>query len=307
MKKTFVSWGESYLYTPSLSQKLLSYLLTPLSLLYFFIVTFKYRSAKAQDLGIKVVSVGNVVVGGSGKTPLVTALVNYFLQTKKVAIVLRGYGRKSSGLVVVSDAVNLLCDVAESGDEAMIYAKKLPSSVVIVSEDRVAGINRAKELACEVVFLDDGYSKHTIKKLDLLIEVETNNHFFLPAGPYRDRVYEEKELLKLVEGKDFQRVVQCLNVTKKMALVTAIARPQRLEKYLCVGVVGRHYFEDHHNFTYDEVKHIYESERVDSLLVTLKDFVKLEQYDIPLSLMDLEVNIDEKIIKKVKDYLEKED
>ena len=291
------------MYTPNLFQKLLSYLLFPLSKLYFSLITWKYQRAKEHDLGVKVIGVGNLVVGGSGKTPLVIALASNF---SKVAVVLRGYGRQSRGLHVVSDAKNILCDVSVSGDEAMIYAKRLNHTVVIVSENRVTGIEKAKSMGAEVVFLDDAYAKHTIKKLDLVIEVATKNNFYLPSGPYRETLHEGKNITLLQEGRDFTRKVSFLNKKSKMALLTAIARPQRLDAFLCEGVVSKHYFEDHHTFTKEEALKILKESGADSLLVTYKDYVKLSQFDLELSLMDLEIKVDQKIMQIVKDYVEKE-
>jgi len=265
------------------------------------IITLKFHTAQERDLGIKVVSVGNLIVGGSGKTPVVTALARAF---KNSAIVLRGYGRESQGLHVVSDANSILCDVACSGDEAMIYAQKLKNCIVIVSEDRVEGIKKAQEMGASWVLLDDAYAKHTIKKLDFLIEVQTQNNFFLPSGPYRERYYAGKKIVPLREDSNFYRVVSYKNQTEKMALVTAIARPERLDKYLCEGVVAKYYFEDHHTFTKEEIESILEKSQASSLLVTYKDYVKLKDFDVPLSLMDLEIKLDKKIITIVKDYLE---
>jgi len=140
----------------------------------------RYKSKTAEDLGVKIISVGNLNVGGSGKTPLVTALASSY---ENVAIILRGYGRDSQGLYVVKDKEKILCDVKISGDEAMIYAKKLSQATVIVSEDRKVGIKKAKELGITTIFLDDAYSKHDIQKLDLLIEVKNKNNSCLPSGP----------------------------------------------------------------------------------------------------------------------------
>ena len=145
----------------------------------------RFKSKSAENFGIKIISVGNLSVGGSGKTTLVTAVA---LKYENVAIVLRGYGRDSQGLHVVKDKQNILCDVNISGDEAMIYARKLPHAIVIVSEDRKKGILKAKEMGVEIVFLDDAYSKHDIEKLDLLIEVKSQNSSCLPAGPFRERL-----------------------------------------------------------------------------------------------------------------------
>ncbi len=121
----------------------------------------RFTIKKPQDFGIDIISVGNITVGGSGKTPLVTALASKY---EHAAIILRGYGRASRGLFVVKNGENILCDVSVSGDEAMIYAHKVPHAVVIVSEDRREGIIKAKELGAKIVFLDDAYSKHDIKK-----------------------------------------------------------------------------------------------------------------------------------------------
>lgn len=247
----------------------------------------RFKLAKAEDFDIEIISVGNLVVGGSGKTPFVTALAQH---QKNAAIILRGYGRESSGMIVVKDSENILVDVSISGDEAMIYARKLPHAVVIVSEDRKIAIKKAKEMGCEKIFLDDAYSKHSIKKLDILLDVKTQNSFCLPSGPYRERLWRGKNVLVLEEGKDFSRKTTLIDPMVKMSLVTAIARPQRLDPYL-PEVVNKHYFEDHHSFTKEELLAILQSDQSQSLLVTFKDYVKIEKFGLPLSLLDLELQL----------------
>ena len=251
-------------------------------------------------MGVPVISVGNLSVGGSGKTPLVTALASRY---ENVAVVLRGYGRESLGLVVVKDTTSILTDVTQSGDEAMIYAKKLPHAIVIVSEDRIKGIQKAKELGAKVVFLDDAYSKHFIKKLDLLIDVQTPNNFCLPSGAFREKLWAKKEVVVVREGVEFTRHVEVKDKCDKMSLLTAIARPQRLDRFL-PAVVSKNYFEDHHSFRYDEVRAILERDGSEALLVTLKDYVKLEHFGVKLALLDLEVKVDEKIYKTIGRYIE---
>jgi len=258
----------------------------------------RFKSKKSRDLGVDVISIGNLSVGGSGKTPLVTALASRY---ENAAVVLRGYGRESSGLVVVSSGKKILCDVDISGDEAMIYAHKVPKAVVIVSEDRKKGILKAKEMGAEIVFLDDAYSKHDIKKFDIVIDVKSKNSFCLPSGPFRERLWKQKKALVVKEGRDFKRVVELKNKSDKMSLVTAIARPERLDEYL-PEVLGKNYFEDHHKFTKSEVFDILQKDKADSVLVTYKDFVKLEQFDLKLSLLDMYVEVDKNIFEKIDDY-----
>lgn len=250
-------------------------------------------------MGIPVISVGNLTLGGSGKTPLVTAFAHTF---EGSAIVLRGYGRKSTGLHVVHDGTAILCDVQTSGDEAMIYAQKLSDTIVIVSEIRELGIQKAQALGAKQVFLDDAYSKHHIKKLDLLIDVETPNQFCIPSGAYRERLWSSKKALLLKENVDFTRHVHVEKARNKMALVTAIARPERLDKYL-PDVVQKVYFEDHHFFTKEEVEAILNESGAESLLVTYKDLVKMSHFNLPLSLLDLEVEIDSDLIETVERYI----
>lgn len=300
MKKAFVFWVEEYFYNPNLLQKIVSFSLLPLSYLYCFIMYLRFKSKTPQDFGIDIISVGNLSVGGSGKTPLVTALACGY---ENVAIILRGYGRESRGLYVVKDGKNILCDVSVSGDEAMIYAHKVPHAVVIVSEDRKEGILKAKELGAKIVFLDDAYSKHDIKKLDFLIEVKTENSSCLPSGAYRERLWSEKKAIVLQEGIDFKRAVELKNKSAKMSLLTAIARPSRLDAFL-PEVVSKNYFEDHHAFVKEELVAILDKDSSDSLLVTYKDFVKVESFQLPLSLLDLHVEVEQKVFDSINKYRE---
>ena len=260
---------------------------------------FRFKSKKAEDFGVKVISIGNLSVGGSGKTPLVTALAEHY---RGSAIVLRGYGRESKGLHIVKDKNGIVCDVKTSGDEAMIYAKKLHDNLIIVSEDRKKGILKAKEMGAKIIFLDDAYSKHDIKKLDLLIDVKTTNSRCLPSGAFREKLWKDKKAIILQDGIDFKRVVEVKNATKKMSLVTAIARPQRLDTFL-PKVINKNYFPDHHPFSKGELKEIFLHDNCDSLLVTYKDFVKVESFGIPLSLLDLHLELNQTIFEVIDNYL----
>lgn len=257
--------------------------------------------SRVQDFGIDIISIGNLSVGGSGKTPLTTAFAQHY---KDVAIVLRGYGRASRGLVVVKNDNKILCDVEVSGDEAMIYAQKISHAIVIVSEDRVKGVLKAKEMGAKIVFLDDGYSKHNIKKLDFLIDFNGTNSSCIPSGPIRERLWFGKKAVVLKEQIDFKRVVELKNKSDKMSLVTAIAKPSRLDSFL-PEVLSKNYFEDHHSFKKSELKDILSRDGADSLLLTYKDYVKVESFDLPISLLDLHVEVDERVFKIIDNYRRK--
>ena len=300
MKKTLIFWGEKYLFSPGPLEKVLSLFLFPLSLLYCFIVWTKYKTAHVKDFGLPIISVGNLIVGGSGKTPLTVALARPY---KKAAVVLRGYGRASTGMYLVSNAEGLLCDVHTSGDEAMLYAQLLPQAIVIVAEDREEGIDKAKKMDAEIVFLDDAYSKHFIKKLDLLIVSKQKNNFCLPSGPFRERLWEGKKALSIEEEKDFTRKVEISSPATKMVLVTAISKPQRLDAYLNDDVIGKVCFPDHYAFSEGELKTILDETGADSLLVTRKDAVKMQDFDLPLSFLELELDVSKEVHESVQEYV----
>ena len=300
LKKTLIFWGEKYLFSPGVFEKLLSLLLFPISLLYCFIVWCKYKSAQAKDFGIPIISVGNLIVGGSGKTPLSVALARPY---RGVAIVLRGYGRESQGIHIVSDGQEILCDVRTSGDEAMLYATLLPQAVVIVAEDRREGIEKAKEMGVEIIFLDDAYSKHFIKKLDILIISTQKNNFCLPSGPYRERLWKGKKALLVEEGKEFRRKVEISHPSSKMTLVTAISKPYRLDGYLNENVTDKVYFPDHYSFNEAELKVILKRTQAQTLLVTRKDAVKMQGFDLPLSFLELELEVDKEVEQSVQEYV----
>ncbi len=178
---------ERNLYDPSPAWLALGVILAPLSLLYTLIVCLKRLFAKPQKFKIPIISVGNLTLGGSGKTPLVRALFKEFSGKFKTCIILRGYGRKSRGLLEVALGGRVLCDVRQSGDEAMEYALFLRGANVIVSEDRTAGILRAQTLGFELVILDDGFSKFNISKFDILLRPQSAPKlpFCLPFAAYR--------------------------------------------------------------------------------------------------------------------------
>ena len=294
-----VSTTERYLFRPSLWGQLISYSLLPLTLIYCFIAWLRFKLVSLKDYDIAVVSIGNLVVGGSGKTPFTIAVAKKF---EKSVIVLRGYKRKSSGLYVVSNCGEIFENVNISGDEAMLYAKSLPNSIVIVCEDRVEGIKKAKELGASIVFLDDGYGKHFIKKLDFILHSETSNSFCLPSGPYREKLWRGKEAIVLKEDNEYFRKVTILNSSSKMLLITAISKPWRLDRWLPDNVIDKKYFPDHYMFEKSEVGELFKKSGATSILTTQKDAVKLENFDLPLSIMELDIEVSTDIISLIKTY-----
>jgi len=289
---------ESYLFYPkNIFQRLLSFFLLPFTLLYCLIVYFKFPR-KQKDMKIPIISIGNIIVGGSGKTPFTINLAN---KLGNVAVVLRGYGRKSKGCIVVSKNGKILEDVEVSGDEAQEIALSTKASV-IVSENREEGIKKAKELGCKVVILDDGFDK-PFKKLNIVIDVEIKNRFCLPSGGYRyPRKFLKYADIILKENRDFKRVVK-VPECKNCILISAISKPNRLFKF--VKIDKYHFFIDHYNYKKEEIEEILKKYNVNTILTTKKDYVKLKKFGFNLKVIELEFEISNEVLTKIEEYLVK--
>ena len=297
-----VSFFERLFFKPNLFDWVLIFLFSPLSLLYGFIMFFRRIVTPKKIYSIPVISIGNLTVGGSGKTPFVIALASRY---KGVTIISRGYGRQSKGLIEVSRRGEILTDVFSSGDEPMLMATSLKNTSVIVSENRELAIKLAIEQGAKVIFLDDGFNRINIKKYDILLFPENiPNYMPFPAGPFRE-FYLSKHFsnINLYENRDFKRVVKIENQTEKMLLVTAISNPKRLDPFLPKCVVEKYYLDDHAYFEEEKLKEKLLISGALSLLVTEKDKVKMKGFKLPLSVMQLKLQINNDILKKVDRYI----
>ena len=173
--------------------------LTPLGSLYGVAMKARralYRSGRFQvhELGVPVISVGNLTTGGTGKTPLVEWIARELAQTgKRVCILTRGYGRRRAGTrVIVSDGNEILADAALAGDEPLFLAERLKGLAAVISDgDRVSAARWALEhFHTDVFVLDDGFQHMRVaRNLNILTVDATNpwgNGKLLPAGVLRE-------------------------------------------------------------------------------------------------------------------------
>src|SRR3989338_4045779 len=147
---------------------------------------------KTKRLTCKVISIGNITVGGSGKTPMAIYLAKKLKEKgRKVIILSRGYKGKVKGIGVVSDGGNILLDPEDAGDEPYLMAAKLKNIPVIVGKDRYkAGLYAIEKFNPDVIILDDGFQHIRLARdIDfLLIDLRKgfgNGHLF-PLGMLRE-------------------------------------------------------------------------------------------------------------------------
>lgn len=184
---------------------LLRAVLFAISLLYFRIVAlrltlFRSHILREHQLGCPVVSIGNLTVGGTGKTPVVEKLARDLSQKgRRIAILSRGYKSvrkkgplsQSSPVRVVSEGGAILLDSKNAGDEPFMLAKNLRGVAVLVDKDRVGcGRHAVGKLGCDLLILDDGLQYLRLhRRFDIVLidrEAPFGNEYLLPRGTLRE-------------------------------------------------------------------------------------------------------------------------
>ena len=170
-------------------------LLLPFSWIYGFVVKirnylFDVGFFKQEAFDIPVIAVGNITVGGTGKTPHVEMLVRLLKEKNKVAVLSRGYKRKSKGYVLAGDDATM----HDIGDEPLQMKRKFPDIYVAVDKKRVEGIRRLtsddETKDVDVILLDDAYQHRYVKPGINILLIDYNrlliNDTLLPAGRMRE-------------------------------------------------------------------------------------------------------------------------
>ncbi|MEK7729014.1 MAG: tetraacyldisaccharide 4'-kinase [candidate division KSB1 bacterium] len=202
----------------------------PLSWLYQIVIgcrNFCYDKniLAATRAPAKVVSIGNLSVGGSGKTPTTAYLANALTeQGVKVAIVARGYGRKGRSECIVSDGQTVLAEIHEAGDEPLLLARQCPRVAVVVAESKT----RAAQIAAErfqpqIILVDDGFQHRRLHRdLDLLLisaRMLLQKPWLLPAGPLREPLHNIRRADKILLTE-----IQSLNLEQRQTIFDLLRR-----------------------------------------------------------------------------------
>lgn len=155
----------------------------------------------SETLSRPTVSVGNVTVGGTGKTPFVLYLAERFLaEGRRPAILSRGYGRRSREVVVVSSGAGPAVGPDEGGDEPVLLARRLPEAIVVVAPRRSDAARAALRFAPDLFVLDDGFQHLAVRRdLDLLL-LDARDPFGGSRYPPLGRLREPLSALKRADA-----------------------------------------------------------------------------------------------------------
>ena len=167
--------------------------LYPLALLYGWIMTFRNflfdnGTLRSRSFKIPVISVGNITVGGTGKTPHIEYLIELLKKDYKIAVLSRGYKRKSKGFIL-ADAQTKMTDI---GDEPYQMLQKYPDITVAVDRDRCHGIEelQTRVKGLQIILLDDAYQHRYVRPIVNILLVDYHrlicNDLMLPAGDLRE-------------------------------------------------------------------------------------------------------------------------
>jgi len=215
---------------PGILLSLALFPLTAASFIYTLIIAirtslYKLGILKSYHADCSVITIGNLTVGGTGKTPTVCIVAEYLKKEGiKTAVVCRGYrGKETDTPQIVSDGKKILSDSESAGDEACMLAKKLSGIPIIAGKDRVA----ASKLACKhfntkIIILDDGFQHLRLKRdLDVVLINSGNpfgNGFLLPRGILREPLTALKRADIVVLTKTSPVKADCSSLENRIRL-----------------------------------------------------------------------------------------
>lgn len=327
--------------------KLLRRLLFPFSILYWAataVRNYLYDKGwkKSTSFDIPVIAVGNLSVGGTGKTPMVEYLIRMLSQRYRTATLSRGYKRKSSGFIL-ADADTT---VEQIGDEPFQYHSKYKNVKVAVDADRVEGVSRLlKETGdLQLVILDDAFQHRKIKAGFYILLTAYADPFYddvlLPAGNLResasgarradvvivtkcpwDLSEESKQKIRnrinkpdeciffsSIEYAPFVRNnkyrLSRAEIGTSFIAIAGIAKPQYFYEYLNCKSEDTLTFPDHHRFSQTDIEKILKKAAGRRIITTEKDYMRLQHAlgDEVLYYLPIEIKILDRE-KELEDFL----
>lgn len=291
---------------------IISIILYPLSLIYLIIIYIKKKIIKVHKFKIPIICVGNIYVGGTGKTPLSILLANEIQKLGKETVILRKY----------YDSHN---------DEYELIKNNFNN--LIINKKRIDGILKAERANYDIVILDDGLQEYKIKKnLNIVCFNEkqlVGNGLVMPAGPLRENLNNLKSsdvvIINGNKNKSFEEKI--LNINNKLKIFYSNYKTQNIEKFknkklFAIAGIGnpenffqliedndlsikkKFIFPDHHKYSKNEIMNIVDEAKKQNcqIITTEKDYYKIKKFDIKIEYIKIFLNIENKdiLINKIK-------
>ena len=263
---------------------------------------------KSQYAAIPTLVIGNIHAGGTGKTPHASALLSIFAKrlggAENVALLSRGYGRKSKGFRWVNEDQ----DWREFGDEPFLLKQLNPKHPIAVSENRLKGVERIKKERPNVklVILDDGLQHRALIPHKSIVLLDShrpiNTESLIPGGSLRDlksrikkfdavvytRSNDNRKTSKsifssemITTGLDIHPLIN--SAKSRVLAISGIAEPEQFLESLALkwDIIRRHSYPDHYEFKKEDIENwvaYVRSDDLDGIVTTAKDAVRLKQF-----------------------------
>ena len=295
---------------------ILAVLLIPISILFYFIIKLRKYLVSPKRFNIPVICVGNIYVGGTGKTPLSIEIANDLKLKKRNPVIIKKYYKSHK-------------------DEQMMIMET--TDFVILNKNRSQAIKEAERKNFDIAILDDGFQDYTIEKSFNIICFNSNqligNGLVFPAGPLREsfsslkraqiviingeknKMFEEKILQISKRIKIFYSKYVPTNLdqfkNKKLFAFAGIGNPNNFFKLLSennLNVQKKEFFPDHHDFTSDDIKKMIDIAKKNDfeLITTEKDFYRIKDNsfnEIKYLKVDLIIKEKNKFINEIISHL----
>lgn len=295
------------------------------------------KSISHQD--VFVLCVGNIRVGGTGKTPMVEYLVRNLKEDFPLAVVSLGYKRKTKGLREITQKDTFLT----VGDEPKQMSEKFQDVKFFVNKDRNEAINYIKKTYPEIklIILDDAYQYRKTRPTKTILLTEYARPFYkdriIPYGRLRERIKEKQRADYIVVTKSPQNISleEKLSIQQKInkndkqeiffshieyskdnqeilkgkdvVLLAGIDNPKPLKDYLegFCNVKTLIKYPDHHNFSSQDIENVKKiSQEFSAQIVTTeKDYMRLKEENLDLVVQNIEVTVEDNFINRLKDEI----
>ena len=315
----------------------------PLSHLYRLLLLFraalyKYKLIKTHQFSVPIVSVGNIVFGGSGKTPFINWIYKELSGSYNVCIITRGYGRKNNNTIVI-DSHTGGHSVSDVGDEPMMLINKNKNIQMVVGKDKAKSIQVSiKRFSPDIILLDDGFqSKYINRNLDIVMingSMKKSCYHLFPFGVLREPINSLKRAdfivwtrKKNVDSENLfckyknkilavnekyqllneQNEYLSIDKTIRVVAVCGIGHPNSFIDTLNsfkIDVVGKYIVSDHFNYKTENMREIYliaSTKNATHIITTEKDYFKLKQLNkknIPIIILEMDFHMKDDLILK---------
>ena len=284
---------------------------------------FQNKILKTHAFNIPIISIGNISMGGSGKTPMTDWLISYLLSIdKKPCVVTRGYGRISKKMVVLNSYNKNSYSVDDLGDEPFALWKKHPSISMVVGNNKVKSIKAAHKISnCDVIILDDGFQSLYINRdLDIVMINAQKNQTLMREkmgslqradvviwkDSTKDKLFESECHVNNVPSGSLKLITKNIltfdlgeTPPPPLFAVCGIANPKSFMNSLKqenISINGFIHYPDHYNYADKDMKNIILKMKdcnAKVIITTSKDYYKLNEinnYDVNIIMTDFSID-----------------